>query len=114
VQLKDRFLAFAPPLNRTGVPFVIPSGIVYLAQSNAGNIEFFLQSYSVSERIIRMSQKLEKKNCFNCGIGENERPLLVLRYKGLDAVICPQCLPQLIHHPEKVAEQLQIVADHKQ
>ena len=61
-----------------------------------------------------MSQKLEKKDCFNCGISEKERPLLVLRYKGLDAVICPQCLPQLIHHPEKVAEQLQIVADHKQ
>ncbi len=31
-------------------------------------------------------------------------PLLQMRYQGADVTICPQCLPVLIHRPEKLAD----------
>jgi hypothetical protein len=44
--------------------------------------------------------------CFNCGKSEDEFPLVQLKYSGKQVLICPQCLPALIHHPDKLAEKI--------
>lgn len=44
--------------------------------------------------------------CLNCKITEQEIPLLQMRYQKADVFICPQCLPVLIHKPEKLADKL--------
>jgi hypothetical protein len=44
--------------------------------------------------------------CFNCGRSEQEFPVLVLRLAGRETHICPQCLPALIHHPDRLTEKL--------
>lgn len=36
-------------------------------------------------------------NCFSCGCGEGERPLLAVRSKGESLWVCTRCLPKLIH-----------------
>ena len=40
--------------------------------------------------------------CLNCGRSEAEFPVLVLRLAGHEVFICPQCLPALIHHPDRL------------
>ena len=42
--------------------------------------------------------------CLNCKKTEQEIPLLQMRYKEANVYICPQCLPVLIHKPEKLAD----------
>lgn len=44
--------------------------------------------------------------CLNCARPETEIPLVSLRYQGKEAWICSQCLPQLIHQPERLAGRL--------
>jgi hypothetical protein len=44
--------------------------------------------------------------CLNCGRSENDFPVLVLRLAGHETHICPQCLPALIHHPDRITEKL--------
>lgn len=44
--------------------------------------------------------------CLNCGRTEQEVPLVSLRFRGEPRSICPQCLPLLIHHPERLAGKL--------
>lgn len=44
--------------------------------------------------------------CLSCGKGEDELPLLILRYSGKQIHICPHCLPVLIHHTERLAEKI--------
>jgi hypothetical protein len=45
-------------------------------------------------------------SCFSCGRLETDVPLLVLRLAGRETHICPQCLPVLIHHPDRLTEKL--------
>lgn len=45
-------------------------------------------------------------NCLNCGRPETAIPLVSLRYNGDQAWICSQCLPVLIHHPQRLAGRL--------
>ncbi|RME88212.1 MAG: hypothetical protein D6770_07540 [Anaerolineae bacterium] len=40
--------------------------------------------------------------CLNCGRDEREVPLLSLHYRDRTLHICPQCLPLLIHSPERL------------
>lgn len=47
--------------------------------------------------------------CLSCATTEMETPLLVLQVAGKAAHICPQCLPALIHHPDRLTEKLQIL-----
>ncbi len=49
---------------------------------------------------------MPQHSCFNCNRAESEVPLIVLQYKEKQIHICPQCLPILIHHPEKLEEKL--------
>jgi hypothetical protein len=49
--------------------------------------------------------------CLNCDRSDNDSPLISLRYRSKDAWICSQCMPQLIHHPELLAEKLAKAAD---
>ncbi len=45
--------------------------------------------------------------CLNCNRPETERPLVSLRYRGKPAWICTQCLPILIHHPQRLSGKLE-------
>ena len=45
-------------------------------------------------------------HCLNCNRTENQVPLILLTFKGEAKHICPQCLPVLIHKPQKLAEKL--------
>jgi hypothetical protein len=44
--------------------------------------------------------------CLNCECTEERIPLLALQFRGQAVHICPQCLPTLIHQPEKLAAKL--------
>ncbi len=48
----------------------------------------------------------EEKHCLNCGCSDAEKPLVMLSFGGQPLSICPQCLPVLIHHPERLGEKL--------
>ncbi len=54
-----------------------------------------------------MSERMAVHNCLNCGRPETQIPLVTLRYAGQPAWICSQCLPVLIHHPERLAGKLE-------
>ena len=49
---------------------------------------------------------MDEKKCFNCESTENDVPVIDLRCQGKEIWICPQCLPNLIHNPQKVQETL--------
>ena len=44
--------------------------------------------------------------CLNCGASEQERPLLTIQFQGNEYHICPQCLPTLIHEPDKLTDKI--------
>ena len=44
--------------------------------------------------------------CLNCSRSEMDVPLVVLRYAGDQAWICSQCLPTLIHQPDRLIGKL--------
>jgi hypothetical protein len=44
--------------------------------------------------------------CLNCGVSEQERPLVTLKFQEKDRYICPQCLPILIHKPHELTDSL--------
>lgn len=46
------------------------------------------------------------KTCLNCNRTEDQVPLLGLQFQGKAVHLCPQCLPLLIHQPEKLADKL--------
>jgi hypothetical protein len=41
--------------------------------------------------------------CVNCKRSSAQVPLLQLKYSEHDYWVCPQCLPILIHKPERIA-----------
>jgi len=45
-------------------------------------------------------------HCLNCNRVETEIPLVSLRYTQQTAWICTQCLPTLIHQPQRLAGKL--------
>lgn len=45
-------------------------------------------------------------HCVNCEMTEEQIPLLQMLYKGEQFHLCPQCLPVLIHKPQKLAGKL--------
>lgn len=47
-----------------------------------------------------------RAQCFHCDTPDNVKPLITLQFKSSRLHICPQCLPALIHHPDRVAEAL--------
>ncbi len=44
--------------------------------------------------------------CLNCNRSEEEMPLVSLRYANRQTWICSQCLPVLIHHPQRLVGKL--------
>ena len=44
--------------------------------------------------------------CLQCEKTDGQVPLLRMIYRGEEFHICPQCLPVLIHKPEKLAGKL--------
>jgi len=46
------------------------------------------------------------KSCLNCNRTDEQIPLVTLSFKGETKYICPQCLPNLIHKPEVLADKL--------
>lgn len=53
-----------------------------------------------------MSENKTPTQCLNCDRSEMMAPLVSLRYGGSQAWVCTQCLPILIHHPERLAGKL--------
>ena len=57
--------------------------------------------------------------CVNCEKTDRETPLLHLQYCGEELWICSQCLPTLIHSPQKLtgkiknADQIKPAEGHK-
>jgi hypothetical protein len=49
---------------------------------------------------------MNEHTCLNCNRTDQQIVLLTLTYKGEAKYICPQCLPQLIHKPQLLAEKL--------
>lgn len=49
---------------------------------------------------------MAEKTCLNCGRSSNEIPLLNLEFRGETYQLCPQCLPVMIHTPQKLAGKL--------
>lgn len=49
---------------------------------------------------------MNEHTCLNCNRTDQQIILLTLVYKGETKYICPQCLPQLIHKPQLLAEKL--------
>ena len=45
-------------------------------------------------------------HCLNCDRSEAEIPLVSLRYDGSQNWVCTQCLPTLIHQPQRLAGKL--------
>lgn len=45
-------------------------------------------------------------HCLNCNRSETEIPLVALRHAGQQAWICSQCLPTLIHQPQRLVGKL--------
>jgi hypothetical protein len=45
-------------------------------------------------------------HCLNCDRSETEVPLVALRHAGSQAWICSQCLPTLIHQPQRLVGKL--------
>lgn len=44
-----------------------------------------------------------RAECLNCKRSSEQVPLIRLQYTGSEHWICPQCLPILIHKPERLA-----------
>jgi hypothetical protein len=53
-----------------------------------------------------IGEMMENKVCLNCGLSEQEKPLLTIKYRQNEIYICPQCLPVLIHKPANLADRL--------
>jgi len=49
---------------------------------------------------------MTEERCFSCSRTESEVPLVILQFNKRKMHICPQCLPVLIHHPEKIEEKI--------
>jgi hypothetical protein len=54
-----------------------------------------------------MTEKKLNLSCLNCETPDTETPLLHLSYHSEDLWICSQCLPTLIHAPQKLTGKLQ-------
>jgi hypothetical protein len=44
--------------------------------------------------------------CLNCGISEQEKPLLTLKFQDKAIYICPQCMPILIHKSHELVDKI--------
>jgi hypothetical protein len=49
---------------------------------------------------------MSNSTCLNCGISEQERPLLTLTFQDKALYICPQCMPILIHKSHELANKI--------
>ena len=53
-----------------------------------------------------MSDAKQELRCLNCELSELDVPLLHLRFDTKELWICSQCLPTLIHAPQKLVGKL--------
>lgn len=53
-----------------------------------------------------MAENQTPCQCLNCSRPETVIPLVSLRYAGRQAWICSQCMPVLIHQPERLVGKL--------
>jgi hypothetical protein len=53
-----------------------------------------------------MNPSTTPAGCLNCGATDADKPLLLLQLTGSRIHICPQCLPALIHHPDRLTDKL--------
>jgi hypothetical protein len=48
----------------------------------------------------------QQEHCIACGASDQQAPLIHFTYRSQTLRICPQCLPVLIHAPQKLADKL--------
>lgn len=53
-----------------------------------------------------MAESKTPTHCLNCDRSEMMTPLVSLRYRGDQTWVCTQCLPLLIHQPQRLAGKL--------
>jgi len=53
-----------------------------------------------------MSAQESTATCLSCKRTEMDVPLLKLQFTGKGIHICPQCLPVLIHHYDRLTEKI--------
>jgi len=53
-----------------------------------------------------MSTSKQELRCLSCELSELDAPLLHLRFDTKELWICSQCLPTLIHAPQKLIGKL--------
>ena len=53
-----------------------------------------------------MAETKSTCQCLSCNRPETDMPLVTLQYSGAQTFICTQCLPILIHSPQKLAGKL--------
>ncbi|HMN25706.1 MAG TPA: hypothetical protein PKE38_14475 [Ignavibacteriaceae bacterium] len=53
-----------------------------------------------------MTENPKTNYCLNCNNSENDIPLVNLVYSGKQTFICSNCLPVLIHHPQRLIGKL--------
>ncbi len=58
-----------------------------------------------------MNETMVSAVCLNCDRNESDVPLLQLRFKGEEILICSQCLPVLIHEPQKLVGRMKGAED---
>jgi hypothetical protein len=49
---------------------------------------------------------MSNSTCLNCGISEQERPLLTLKFQAKELFICPQYMPILIHKSHDLVDKI--------
>jgi hypothetical protein len=65
-------------------------------------VDLELPKLLLKRRSISMDGQTVTAVCLSCDRSESEIPLLQLRLQGEQLSICSQCLPVLIHEPEKL------------
>lgn len=53
-----------------------------------------------------MSESAAMGGCVHCDRGEDQAPLLRLRFRGSEHWICSSCLPVLLHRPDRLVGRL--------
>jgi len=53
-----------------------------------------------------MKPKPQGDHCINCQKNDDQAALIYFRHQGKDHWICAQCLPILIHKPQKMGDKI--------
>jgi NAD-dependent dihydropyrimidine dehydrogenase PreA subunit len=80
---------------------VCPAGALTLEYRDAVAFDHEAVEEHVAEQLADAAaagrKAYEPQHCFQCGVAEDDRPLLPVRTQGTSTWVCTRCLPSLIH-----------------